>query len=172
MRATGIIFYWFGFRCLVCFSWHVKFWISKATKNQIASDHKIKQGESVTVEHQKKRCIYSHCCCLLSKIVNRICTKFLCGLNDLYVVYLWRWLFALVVLEIHGGTAASKSSLQKNPCNGLSISLSYTRNFPEDFQNVEIKWMYSPKARHSDCRFVLDFFFFRFECVFVCAETQ
>lgn len=82
---------------------------------------------------------------MLLKIVElHLHQVFLCSLNDLYVVYLLLWLFALVICQVLGGIAEQANKvLPVNPCCGLNASHHmYTRNFPEDKQNVQIKWMY------------------------------
>lgn len=87
---------------------------------------------------------------MLLKIVElHLHQVFLCSLNDLYVVYLLLWLFALVICQVLGGIAKQANKvLPANPCCGLNASHHmYTRNFPEDKQNVQIKWMYWKLAK-------------------------
>lgn len=73
--------------------------------------------------HRKKR-VFAVLCHAIKNSSNCICTKFfLCALNDLYVVYLWPWLCALVICQVLRGIAKQTPNfLPANLCDGLNAS--------------------------------------------------
>lgn len=145
------------------FNWMVELLCSKGKKSAVtASGHQIKFGEIFenygvfififyveTTKTVKSTKIIRIAVMLLKIVELHLHQVFLCSLNDLYVVYLLLWLFALVICQVLGGIAKQANKvLPANPCCGLNASHHmYTRNFPEDKQNVQIKWMYWKLAK-------------------------